>query len=63
VKSDSAAILVDTGTTLDGKADAIKAKTDSLTFTTAGLVDSNVQQINDVTITGNGQVGTEFGVA
>lgn len=41
---------------------AIKAKTDSLTFTTAGIVDANVQQINDVTITGNGQVGTEFGV-
>jgi hypothetical protein len=41
---------------------AIKAKTDSLTFTTAGIVDANVQQINDVTITGNGGVGTEFGV-
>jgi hypothetical protein len=48
--------------TVDGNVDAIKAKTDSLTFTTAGLVDSNVQQINDVTITGDGQVGTEFGV-
>ena len=41
---------------------AIKAKTDSLNFTTAGLVDANIQQINDVTITGNGQTGTEFGV-
>jgi len=47
---------------LDTEIAAIKAKTDSLTFTTAGLVDSNVQQINDVTITGDGQVGTEFGV-
>jgi hypothetical protein len=69
VKSDTAAILTDTGTTLDGKidtidtvVDAIKAKTDSLTFTQAGHVDANVQRINDVTITGNGQVGTEFGV-
>lgn len=41
---------------------AIKAKTDSLTFTVAGQVDANVQSINDVTITGNGQTGTEFGV-
>jgi hypothetical protein len=47
---------------LDTEVAAIKAKTDSLTFTTAGLVDANVQQINDVTITGDGQVGTEFGV-
>lgn len=41
---------------------AIKAKTDSLTFTQAGHVDANVQRINDVVITGDGQVGTEFGV-
>jgi hypothetical protein len=63
------AILVDTGTTLDGKidtldtvADAIKAKTDSLTFTQAGHVDANIQRINDVAVTGDGQPGTEFGV-
>lgn len=47
---------------LDTEIAAIKAKTDSLTFTVAGVVDANVQRINDVTITGNGQVGTEFGV-
>jgi len=41
---------------------AIKAKTDNLTYTVANVLDSNVQRINDVTITGNGQVGTEFGV-
>lgn len=40
----------------------VKAKTDSLNFTVAGQVDANIQSINDVTITGNGQVGTEFGV-
>lgn len=69
VKADTAAILTDTGTTLDGKidtidtvVDAIKAKTDSLTFTVAGNVDANIQKINDVTITGDGQSGTEFGV-
>ena len=48
--------------TVDGNVDAIKAKTDSLTFTVAGQVDANIQSINDVTITGDGQVGTEFGV-
>jgi hypothetical protein len=48
--------------TVDTVVDAIKVKTDSLTFTTAGIVDANVQQINDVAITGNGQAGTEFGV-
>lgn len=47
---------------LDTEVAAIKAKTDSLTFTVAGVVDANVQRINDVTITGDGQVGTEFGV-
>ena len=60
-------------TSLDGKIDtidnfldteiaAIKAKTDSLTFTVANQLDANVQSINDVTITGDGQLGTEFGV-
>jgi hypothetical protein len=49
-------------TTVDTVVDGIKAKTDSLTFTTAGQVDSNIQSINDVAITGNGQTGTEFGV-
>jgi hypothetical protein len=49
--------------TVDTVVDAIKAKTDSLTFTVAGNVDSNVQRINDEEITGDGQVGTEFGVA
>lgn len=63
------AILVDTGTTLDTAlatvdtvVDAIKAKTDSLTFTVANVLDGNVQRINDVAITGDGQPGTEFGV-
>src|SRR5690606_9980640 len=61
IDTEVAAILVDTGTTLDGKlnaidsvVDAIKAKTDSLTFTQAGQVDANIQSINDVAITGDG---------
>lgn len=40
---------------------AIKAKTDSLTFTQAGHVDANVQRINDVTIVGDGSA-TPFNV-
>lgn len=47
---------------LDTEVAAIKAKTDSLTFTIAGVLDANIQRINDVVITGDGQVGTEFGV-
>jgi|SRR6185503_2338328 len=47
---------------IDTEVAAIKAKTDSLTFTVAGVLDANVQRINDVAITGDGQVGTEFGV-
>ncbi len=37
---------------------AIKAKTDSLTFTVAGLVDANIQYVNDVAIAGSGDTGT-----
>jgi len=40
---------------------AIKAKTDSLAFTVAGEVDANIQSVNDVTVTGDGQSGTEWG--
>lgn len=41
--------------------DAIQVKTDSLTFTVAGVVDANIQRINDVAITGDGS-GTPFNV-
>jgi hypothetical protein len=47
---------------IDSLIDAIKAKTDQLAFTIANQVDANTQSINDVTITGNGQSGTEFGI-
>lgn len=39
---------------------AIKAKTDSLTFTVAGQVDSNVQYINDVQLQGDGTAGNPW---
>lgn len=41
--------------------DAIKAKTDSLTFTVVGIADVNIQYVNDVQIQGDGQSGTEWG--
>jgi len=40
---------------------AIKAKTDSLAFTVAGQVDANIQYVNDVVVTGDGQPGSEWG--
>lgn len=58
VDTEVAAILA----AVDTEIAAIKAKTDSLTFTVAGVVDANIQRINDVTITGNGQSGSEFNV-
>lgn len=51
--------------TIDGRIDtevaAIKAKTDQLTFTVANQLDANIQSVNDVTVTGNGQPGNEWG--
>lgn len=69
VDTEVAAILEDTGTTLDGKidtidtvVDAIRAKTDSLTFTVAGEVDANVQSVNNVELAGDGDT-TPMGAA
>jgi hypothetical protein len=45
----------------DGKVDAIKAKTDSLTYTVAGQVDANLQYVNDVQVNGTGASGDEWG--
>jgi hypothetical protein len=44
---------------LDTEIAAIKAKTDSLTFTVAGQVDANIQAVNDTAIQGTGAVGTD----
>lgn len=48
-------------TSTDSNVSAIKAKTDSLAFTVAGQVDANIQYVNDVAVTGDGQSGTEWG--
>jgi hypothetical protein len=49
----------DTG--LIQNAATIRAKTDSLTFTVAGQVDSNIQYVNDVQVNGTGASGDEWG--
>lgn len=46
---------------IDTEVAAIKAKTDSLTFTKALELDVNIQSVNDVTVTGNGSLGTPWG--
>jgi hypothetical protein len=51
----------DTG--LIANAAAIKAKTDSITFTVAGVVDANIQRVNDVEVGGTGADGNEWGPA
>lgn len=40
---------------------AIKTQTDKLTFTVANQLDSNIQYVNDVQVTGNGSSGTPWG--
>ncbi len=47
--------------TIDTVVDAIKVKTDSLTFTVAGQADSNVHYVNNVLVTGTGAGGDEWG--
>lgn len=44
---------------IDTEVAAIKAKTDSLTFSVAGQVDANIQYVNDVQIQGTGAVGSD----
>lgn len=42
-------------------ANAIKTKTDSLTFTVSGQVDANIQSVNETAITGAGTSGNPWG--
>ena len=51
--------FADTG--VNDRLATIQAKTDSLTFTVAGQADANVQSVNDVTVTGTGSSGDEWG--
>jgi len=56
--SDSNKLLIDA---VQGDVTGIKGKTDSLTFTKAGEVDANIQSVNDISVTGDGEEGTEWG--
>ena len=47
-------------TTVDTVVDAVKAKTDDLTFTVSGKVDANITHVNEIEITGDGQDSTPF---
>lgn len=40
---------------------AVKIQTDKLAFTVTNQVDANIQSVNDVAVTGDGQSGTEWG--
>jgi hypothetical protein len=55
--SDAALATAANLATIDTVVDAIKAKTDSLTFTTAGKVDANVKAVNDCNVAGTGTTG------
>jgi hypothetical protein len=73
-RADVVAILVDTGTTLDGKIDtidnfldteitAIKDKTDQLTFTTANVLDAHVKYVAGEQVVGAGTEADPWGPA
>jgi len=47
--------------TVDTVVDAIKVQTDKMIFTVANQIDSNVQYVNNIQVTGDGQPGTEWG--
>jgi len=59
IKSDTAAILVDTGTTLDGNISAIKAKTDQMVYTVANRLDATIN--SGVTVATGGIIAASFG--
>jgi hypothetical protein len=52
---------LDTIATVDSNVGLVKAKTDQMTFTKANELDSNIQSVNDVTVTGTGASGDEWG--
>ena len=47
--------------TVDNVADAIKAKTDQLTFGVANTLNANITYVNEIAVTGDGETGTEWG--
>lgn len=59
--SSIASTLTTISSYIDTEVAAIKAKTDQLVFTKANEVDVNIQSVNDITVTGDGAEGTEWG--
>lgn len=59
--SDAALATAANLATVDTVVDAIKAKTDSLSFNVAGQVDANIQYVNDVQVSGTGAPDDEWG--
>lgn len=57
----TAAALTTVDDFLDTEVAAIKAKTDSLTFTVANQLDANIQYVNDVAVNGVGTAGSPWG--
>lgn len=55
--------VVDTAETSTISLTTILNKLDRFTFTVSGMVDSNVQYVNDVRVSGTGIVGDEWGPA
>lgn len=49
--------------TVDANVDAIKAKTDDLTFGVAGVLNANITHVNEVEVTGDGEPWSEWGPA
>lgn len=47
--------------TIDSNVDAVKAKTDSLTFTVAGQVDANIESVNGTEVQGSGTDADPWG--
>lgn len=58
--SDRDAIITEVNAN-ETKIDAVKSKTDSLTFTVAGKVDSNITHVNETEVGGTGETGSEWG--
>lgn len=48
------------GELLDSTVSAIRSQTDNLAFN-SGAVNANIVQVNEISVTGNGQTGTEWG--
>jgi len=61
VQSEAADALVAFGVATQTSVNAIKAQTDSLTFTVAGEVNANIKYVNNTQVIGDGEPGTEWG--